>query len=180
MEDANAPSFELQNTSASTRAVRKIGMHSWRGRMKLQRLRCELIANARSTRTNDRKSFVRSVPLKTRKASEAVEDEARRKLELEEKRSRDREVKRAAEDACMRATRPLGMDRHLSTYWWNFGGRKDAIYVQSFSGEWGLYNSQEAVDKLFELFREGCQRTRPEETVGKAQGDDRRCLQTSG
>ena len=96
---------------------------------------------------------IRAVENEEKRKREAVEDEARRKLELEEKRSRDREVKRAAEDAaCSVRARPLGMDRHLSTYWWNFGGRKDAIYVQSFSGEWGLYNSQEAVDKLLTLF----------------------------
>jgi hypothetical protein len=90
-----------------------------------------------------------------KRKKEAVEEEARRKLELEEKRSRDREIKRAAEDAaCQVRARPLGMDRHLATYWWNFGGRKDAVYVQSFSGEWGVYNSQEAVDALVDALCE--------------------------
>ncbi|OUS47395.1 hypothetical protein BE221DRAFT_190948 [Ostreococcus tauri] len=80
---------------------------------------------------------------------EAMEEEARRRLEIDEKRSRDREQKRAAEDAaCQVRARPLGMDRHLTTYWWNFGGRKDGIYVQSFDGNWGIYNSQAAVDAL--------------------------------
>ena len=84
-----------------------------------------------------------------RRKQEVIEEEARRKLELEEKRSRDREQKRAAEDAaCQVRARPLGMDRHLATYWWNFGGRRDGIYVQSFAGEWGIYNSQQAVDAL--------------------------------
>ena len=80
---------------------------------------------------------------------EAVEEAARRRLEIDESRARQREIKRAAEDAqCQVRCRPLGMDRHLATYWWGFGGRQDAVYVQSFSGEWGIYNTQQAVDAL--------------------------------
>ena len=78
-----------------------------------------------------------------------VEEEARRRLDIDEARARQREIKRAAEDAqCQVRCRPLGMDRHLATYWWGFGARHDAVYVQSFTGEWGMYNTQQAVDAL--------------------------------
>lgn len=97
----------------------------------------------------------RAIENEERRKQEAIEEDARRKVELEEKRARDREIKRAQEDAaCQVRCRPLGMDRNLATYWWGFGGRRDALYVQSFSGEWGTYSSQEAVDALYEALSE--------------------------
>lgn len=157
MEDANKPSFELPEHLREYKGhpEDRHALMAWKN--EVSKAQAEL-DREREEYENERSRelrAVRAIENEAKRKREAVEEEARRKLELEEKRSRDREVKRAAEDAaCSVRARPLGMDRHLSTYWWNFGGRKDAIYVQSFSGEWGLYNSQEAVDKLFDALSE--------------------------
>jgi hypothetical protein len=54
-----------------------------------------------------------------------------------------------AEDDMVRVrVRALGRDRNMSTYWFGVGGRTDAVYVQSFGGSWGCYNTQEQIDSL--------------------------------
>ena len=117
------------------------------------------VAKAQATLNAEREEYeqerAKIERAKTREENEskrkldAIEEEARRRLEIDESRARQREIKRAAEDAqCQVRCRPLGVDRHLATYWWGFGGRRDAVYVQSFSGEWGMYNTQQAVDAL--------------------------------
>ena len=157
MEDANAPSFELPEHLREYKGhpEDRHALMAWKNEVSKAQAELDRELEEYENERSKELRAIRAVENEEKRKREAVEDEARRKLELEEKRSRDREVKRAAEDAaCSVRARPLGMDRHLSTYWWNFGGRKDAIYVQSFSGEWGLYNSQEAVDKLFDALSE--------------------------
>jgi len=157
MEDASEPMFELPERLREYKGHPddRHTLMAWKN--EVAKVQAEL-DREREEYESDRSKEVRmqkATESEIKRKKEAVEEEARRKLELEEKRSRDREIKRAAEDAaCQVRARPLGMDRHLATYWWNFGGRKDAVYVQSFSGEWGVYNSQEAVDALVDALCE--------------------------
>jgi len=54
-----------------------------------------------------------------------------------------------AEDDMVRVrVRALGRDRSMATYWFGVGGRTDAVYVQSFDGKWGKYDSQDQIDAL--------------------------------